>query len=131
MYKEPTARFSREQVFLDMVNIPAGADFVEAITGAAESCAIMVVLISRQWARAAGGGQGEEEDYVRLEVVAALGRKVPLIPILIQGASMPRAKELPDDLARIVRRNACELRDGRWERDVEDLILDLEKLLKN
>jgi hypothetical protein len=131
LYDRLTARFGRERVFIDTENVGRGADFVEAITDAAESCAVMIALISRQWARATGGEQDEEEDYVRLEVAAALGRKIPLIPIMIQGASMPRAKELPDDLAPIARRNAFELRDARWERDVEDLILDLEKLLKN
>jgi hypothetical protein len=129
LYDRLTARFGRERVFIDMENVGRGEDFVEAITDAAESCAVMIALISRQWARATGGEQDEEEDYVRLEVAAALGRKIPLIPIMIQGASMPRAKELPDDLAPIARRNAFELRDARWERDVEDLILDLEKLL--
>jgi hypothetical protein len=131
LYDRLAVRFGRERVFLDMENIGRGADFVEAITDAAESCAVMVALISRGWARATGGEQGDEDDYVRLEVAAALGRKIPLIPITIQGASMPRAKELSNDLAPIARRNAFELRDARWERDVEDLILDLEKLLKN
>jgi hypothetical protein len=129
LYDRLAARFGRERVFLDVENIGRGADFVEAITGAAESCAVMVALISREWARGTGDARGDDDDYVRLEVVKALGRKIPLIPITIQGAFMPRAKELPDDLAPIARRNAFELRDARWERDVEDLILDLEKLL--
>jgi hypothetical protein len=131
LYDRLAARFGRERVFLDMENIGRGADFVEAITDAAESCAVMIALISQRWARTTSDEQGDEEDYVRLEVAAALAHKIPLIPITIQGASMPRAKELPDDLAPIVRRSAFELRDTRWERDVEDLILDVEKLLKN
>lgn len=53
-----------------------------------------------------------------------------MIPILIQGAEMPAAKELPEDLAPLVRRNALALSDARWERDVEDLIKTLEGLLK-
>jgi len=130
LYDRLAARFGRERVFLDMVNVSAGADFVEAITDAAESCAVMIVLISRQWAGSFDDAHREDGDYVRLEVTTALAHKIPLVPITIQGASMPRAKDLPDDLKPIARRNACELRDVRWERDVEDLILDLEKILK-
>lgn len=129
LYDRLAAHFGREKVFFDMVSIPTGADFVEAITGAAESCAVMIVLISRQWAGSFGDAHGEEGDYVRLEVKTALAHKIPLVPITIQGASMPRTEDLPDDLKPIARRNACELRDVRWERDVEDLIPDLEKLL--
>ena len=51
--------------------------------------------------------------------------------ILIQGTSMPAPKELTEDLAPLVRRNALALSDTRWERDVEDLIKTLEGLLKN
>ena len=112
-----------------MENVGWGEDFVEAITEAAESCAVMIALISPRWARGAGGQ--EEDDYVRLEVAKALGRKIRVIPILIQGASMPAPSELPEDLAPLVRRNALALSDTRWERDVEDLIKSLESLLKD
>lgn len=129
LYDRLAARFSREKVFLDMENVPWGEDFVEAIKSAADSCAVMIALISREWLRKDAGGPGEVDDYVRLEVVTALGRKIRVIPILIQGASMPAPKELPEDLTPLVRRNALALSDTRWERDVEDLIKSLEKLL--
>lgn len=128
LYDRLAARFSREKVFLDMENVPWGEDFVEAIKSAAESCVVMIVLISRGWSR---GAETEIDDYVRLEVATALGRKIRMIPILIQGASMPAPKELPEDLASLVRRNALALSDTRWERDVEDLIKTLESLLNN
>ena len=44
---------------------------------------------------------------------------------------MPVRRELPEDLAPLVRRNALEISDARWERDVEDLIKSLESLLNN
>lgn len=132
LYDRLAARFGKEKVFLDLINIGRGADFVEAITDAANSCAVMIALINRQWARATGGEQGEEDDYVCLEIAAALGRKIPILPVTIQGASMPRRKELPDDLAPLARFNAIPLSDdARWERDVEDLMKTLEGLLKD
>ena len=61
----------------------------------------------------------------------ALGRKIRVIPILIQGASLPTAPELSEDLSPQQRRNALALSDARWERDVEDLTKTLEGLLKD
>ena len=130
LYDRLTARFGQEKVFLDVENVGWGEDFVEVITSAAESCAVMIVLVSRQWARGRGGQEGVD-DYVRLEVAKALGRRIRVIPILIQGASMPAPKELTEDLAPLVRRNALALSDTRWERDVEDLMKTLEGLLKD
>ncbi|HKG11949.1 MAG TPA: toll/interleukin-1 receptor domain-containing protein [Pyrinomonadaceae bacterium] len=130
LYDRLAARFGRERVFIDTENIGWGEDFVEAITSAAESCAVMIALISRGWSRGAGG-ESDLDDYVRREVATALGRKIRVIPILIQGASMPAPKELPEDLSPLVRRNALALSDTRWERDVEDLIKTLEGLLKD
>lgn len=128
LYDRLAARFGRGRVFLDVENIGWGDDFVEAITSAAESCVVMLALISRQWSR---GAQAQLDDYVRLEVAKALGRKIRVIPILIQGASMPDPKDLSEDLSPLLRRNALTLSDTRWERDVEDLIKALESLLKD
>lgn len=130
LYDRLAARFGKEQVFIDTENVGWGEDFVEAITSAAESCAVMIALVSPRWSRGAGG-QEEVDDYVRLEVATALGRKIRVIPILIQGASMPAPKELPEDLSPLARRNALALSDTRWERDVEDLMKSLEGLLKD
>ncbi|MFL6283537.1 MAG: toll/interleukin-1 receptor domain-containing protein [Pyrinomonadaceae bacterium] len=130
LYDRLAKHFGREKVFLDLENVGWGEDFVEAITSAAESCAVLIALISREWSRSAGG-KAELDDYVRLEVAKALERKIRVIPILIQGASMPAPKELPEDLAPLVRRNALALSDTRWERDVEDLMKSLEYLLNN
>lgn len=129
LYDRLVARFGKERVFFDHENVGWGEDFVDVITEAAESCAVMIALVSRQWARGAGGQAGAD-DYVRLEVAKALGRKILVIPILIQGASLPAPKELPEDLSPLLRRNALALSDARWERDVEDLIKTLEGLLK-
>jgi hypothetical protein len=129
LYDRLVTRFGRGKVFIDTENVGWGEDFVEVITSAAESCAVMIALISPRWSRGAGG-QEEIDDYVRFEVAKALARKIRVIPILIQGAVMPAPKELPEDLAPLVRRNALALSDARWERDVEDLIKTLEGLLK-
>jgi hypothetical protein len=63
-----------------------------------------------------------EDDFVRLEVAAALSRDVRVIPVLVQNTAMPGATELPAALAKLSRHQACEISDSRWQYDVEQLI---------
>ena len=66
---------------------------------------------------------------MRLEIEAALTRNVLVIPILVDGASMPDADELPPSLARLVRRHALELSPDRFDFDSSRLLKVLDKTL--
>ena len=64
-------------------------------------------------------------DFVRVEVETVLGRDLPVIPVLVGGASMPPAQALPDRLAPLVYRQAAPLRDEsvkQFELDLENLV---------
>jgi hypothetical protein len=69
------------------------------------------------------------DDFVRLEIEAALVRKVRVIPILVDGARMPRADELPDSLSKLVRRHALELSPSRFDFDTSRLLRVLDTTL--
>jgi hypothetical protein len=71
----------------------------------------------------------DPDDFVRLELSKALRRGVRVIPILVQGASMPSAPELPDDLKPLAQHQAVELSDGRWDYDIAQLVPTLDKVL--
>jgi hypothetical protein len=66
---------------------------------------------------------------VRLEIEAALTRNVLVIPILVDGARMPTAEELPDSLARLVRLQALELSSARFDFDLGRLLRVLDRTL--
>jgi hypothetical protein len=69
-------------------------------------------------------------DFVRVEVESALRQSdVRVVPVLVQGARMPRAEDLPPSLAELARRNALELSDSRWSHDVGRLISTAERVL--
>jgi hypothetical protein len=53
-----------------------------------------------------------------------------VIPVLVQGASMPGTDELPEDLAPLTRRNAFELHDSSWGDDIRRLITVIERVIK-
>jgi len=60
-----------------------------------------------------------ENDYVRLEIATALKREVPVVPVLVRGAHMPKADELPEDIRELAYRNSVELTHARWKSDVQ------------
>jgi hypothetical protein len=121
------------QVFKDVDSIQLGDDFVEVITRAVGSCDVLLALIGPEWLRVtdeAGNRRLDNtDDFVRLEIEAALTRNVRVIPILIDGARMPRANDLPDSLARLVRRQALELSPNRFDFDISRLLKVLDKTL--
>jgi ABC-type amino acid transport substrate-binding protein len=121
------------QVFKDVDSIELGDDFVEVISRAVGSCDVLLALIGNEWLTITDehGRRrlDDPDDFVRLEIEAALTRKVRVIPILVDGARMPRADELPDSLARLVRRQALELSPNRFDFDTSRLLKVLDKTL--
>jgi hypothetical protein len=126
-------RFGKDRVFMDVVGIEPGVDFVEAIEKAVGACALALVVIGHEWARFTDDrGRrrlDDPKDFVRLEIASALNRNLWVIPVLVEGAPMPTADVLPEDIKPLARRNAAELRDTRWEADFNDLTRELEKIL--
>ena len=70
-----------------------------------------------------------DHDYLRIEIASALKRDIPVIPVLIDGASMPSEAELPEDLASLARRHALELRHTRFASDAEAIVAALRAAL--
>jgi hypothetical protein len=134
LYDGLAARLGEEQVFMDLDALEPGVDFVERIEREVGACDVLIALIGRDWldARDEQGQRrlDDPQDWVRLEVTAGLDRDILVIPLLVQGAVMPRADQLPDDLARLARRNALELGDMRWRYDFARLVEVVEKVLK-
>lgn len=130
------AVFGDSQVFLDIDQIGIGEDFVERTVSVVESCRALLVVIGRHWldSRDAEGRRrlDNPDDYVRLEIRAALRRapQLVIIPVLVQGATMPRNEDLPADLQPLSRRNALTLPDERWHTEIGHLIEFLEALIR-
>jgi TIR domain len=121
--------FGANNVFMDVTTLEPGVDFVDAIRGAVGKCEILIVVIGRDWVTATGAdGQrrlDDPDDFVRIETASALTRSIRVVPVLVERAEMPSAQDLPEALKPLVRRNAFELRDARWDADVEALLNSL------
>jgi len=126
---ELTRTFGRQNVFIDVDAVAPGTDFEQRIRGALDSSDVVLVLIGDRWLtdRLADGRRriDDEHDYVRMEVAGALGRTdATVVPVLVEGATMPRASDLPTSLAPLATRNAVDLAGKRWPYDV-GVIVDL------
>jgi hypothetical protein len=126
LFNELVERLGEQSVFMDVDNIALGRDFRRVLEERLASCGLVLVLIGRNWADAKNeSGQlrlQDTNDFVRLEISEALKRNIPVTPILVQGARMPAAERLPDDLKDLAYRNGFELSHNRWESDVRELI---------
>jgi ABC-type amino acid transport substrate-binding protein len=133
LYERLADHFDGGQVFKDVDSIQLGDDFVEVITNAVGSCDVLLAVIGDRWLTITDeDGQrrlDNSDDFVRLEIEAALARQVRVIPILVDGARIPGAEELPDSLAGLVRRQALELSPTRFAADTNRLLTVLDRTL--
>ena len=123
-----------ERVFMDIDTIEPGIDFFDVIEEAVGCCEVLIVVIGREWlflTDSTGRRRLDDpNDFVRLEIAAALDRNIRIIPVLVGDAAMPRPEDLPPDLGKLTRRNAIELSDVRWAFDVDRLIQAIEMVLQ-
>jgi hypothetical protein len=135
LYDRLIPHFGANRVFMDVEGIELGTDFVTAIEEAVGSCRVLIVIIGDEWlkiADAAGRRRLEDpHDFIRLETVTALQRGIRVVPVLVGGALMPRADELPDDLKPLARRQAIEISHKQWEATTAELIRALEAILSS
>ncbi len=118
-------QFGTESVFRDVEAIEAGADFSRKILDGIRGAHVMLVLIGPSWlqARCAQGRfrLEEPEDFVRREIETALRWRVPIVPVLIEGASMPDEAELPPSIRQLALRQAHRLTEDEWHEELDDL----------
>ncbi len=119
---------------MDVNAIQPGRDFRKAIDESIHKCSVLLAILGPGWLESRNGaGQRRLEDgsdFVRLEIASALQRDIPVVPVLVRGARMPRADQLPDDLKELAFRNAVELTHARWKSDVLVLVEALKPCLE-
>jgi hypothetical protein len=133
LYDRLAERFGADQVFMDVDTIEPGADFVEAINRAVAACTVLLAVIGPKWLTATDE-QGRRrldnpDDFVRLEIEAALTRDVRVIPVLAQGAIIPGRDDLPESLVHLARRNALSIRHESFRTDAGRLVTAIERVL--
>ncbi|HEY3624537.1 MAG TPA: TIR domain-containing protein, partial [Roseiarcus sp.] len=127
-------RLDREDVFLDFDNIDLGVDWFNVLSERVGACDALVAVIGRNWTSTSDKDSqrrlDDPDDFVRIEIEAALKRDVRVIPVLVDGAVMPKAAELPDSLKGLARRQGIEVSPARFDADVEKLTRALASILE-
>ena len=126
--------FGRDKLFMDVDHIPAGADFVAHLNNQVAECDVVLVIIGPNWLRAkdksrTSADSTNPDDFVAIEIAAALARDIRVIPVLVDGARMPKASDLPDTLKPLARRQAVEVRHAHFGHDAEALIARMREAL--
>jgi hypothetical protein len=133
LYDHLTEQLGDERVFMDIDSIPLGVDFEDVLREKLSSCQVVLPLIGQLWAdvRDESGKRriDDEHDYLRMEVESALARSdVQVIPVLVYGALMPRADQLPPALVPLCKRQALELHRTYFQASVDRLVYQLGRI---
>jgi formylglycine-generating enzyme required for sulfatase activity len=128
--------FGADLVFIDSMAIELGDDFVEQIELHLSDCQVMLTLIGDGWADAADDDGNrrfdDSDDRLLLELATAFEKRVRVVPVLIDGAKMPKKGQLPESLHPLLKRHALEVDFRRHVRqDLDALCADLRRQLKS
>jgi TIR domain len=123
--------YGPQAVFIDIEGLRLGTDFVKAIEEQVATCAVVIVMIGRNWLKATGRRRRLDDpaDMVRAEIASALRQEIPVIPVLVQDAAMPAEKSLPEDVRQLARRTGIALRHDLWREGVERLLKELDLIM--
>jgi len=115
--------FGRDRVFMDTVGIPVGSDFKVHLNSQLADCDVMLVVIGSRWLRAKQKARlNQPDDPVASEIAVALERNIPVIPVLVDGARIPNASDLPDALKTLASRQAVDVRNAYLDSDAGVMI---------
>lgn len=123
-------RLGRKSVFLDIDSIEAGEDWRRRLAQTLAQCVALLVVIGPKWLRKVKDHEltalDDPKDLVRMEIKTALARRITVIPVLIDGAELPVASELPKELRRLTNYHALSIRRDRFDSDAEILLQRVE-----
>jgi hypothetical protein len=124
--------FGRERIFRDKDSISPGVNWHDEVRQALSGDTIVLALIGKTWVTAIDAtGQrliDDSRSNNRLELETALRGGLKTIPVLVEGAEVPKDHELPDALRELLTINALRLRDDDWDNDAQKVIETLESL---
>jgi TIR domain len=127
------SHYGDEAVFMDVDKIPFGTDFREHIREVLLAGDILLAIIGPSWLGKSADGTSrirDDADPVRVEIETALRQKTRIIPVLVDGASMPSVADLPDALRDLAYLNAAPIDVGRdFRTHMERLIRSIDEML--
>ena len=120
-----------DHVFMDIDSLQPGDEFRSLLRRWVDSCDVLLALIGTTWLDSIDPTSGERRlanpnDLVRLEIASALARGISVVPVLLDGASVPSSDQLPDDLKPLSERQCVVIEYRTFDSDARELLLALQ-----
>lgn len=99
--------YGEARVFRDCRSMSGGTVFDREILRRLAASEVVLILIGSAWLSLSDGGVrlvDRPDDWVRTEIRDALTYGIEIVPVLLDDAPLPKAADLPDDIADLVRR---------------------------
>lgn len=113
LFDRLSSHFGRDNVFRDVDAIEPGRDFVSELSNQVSESSFFIAVVGPKWldSRDKEGLRrlDDPNDFVRIEIEAALALGVRIVPALVDGAAMPSEAMLPESLRPFARRNAISM----------------------
>jgi formylglycine-generating enzyme required for sulfatase activity len=123
LYQRLEAEFGAEELFMDVEgHIKPGDQFAVVINTRVAAADLMLAVIGPRWIDLLAARAGARNDYVVVEIQSALREEKRVIPVLVGGASLPRADQLPKSIRALAQRHAVALRPDRFKADCQSLV---------
>ena len=102
--------YGTDSVFMDIDTIPVGVDFREYIDNEVRKCDAMLVIMGEHWIEIIKAKNNDPKDFVRIEIEAALKRKIPVVPVFLgKDVRPPSEADLPSSISVLAYRNGIVL----------------------
>lgn len=121
------AHFGADRVFLDTTSIRAGVRYPVELEAQLDAADVVLAMIHPGWAAHPGlWPPRQEKDWVSIELIRALNRSTPIIPLLLEGAPYLESDALPEKLRPVALKQASRVRAESLSRDVDLVVPALE-----
>lgn len=127
LYEKLERHYGDRALYLDHQDNEVGGRWEKRLTGALDRASAVLVVIGPDWLTTGDDGRRIDmpSDWVRREVEAGLAAEKRLIPVLVGGARMPRADELPSSIAGLRSFQGIEVRPATVDPDTKRLIREI------
>jgi hypothetical protein len=125
--------FGGNVLFFDVATLDPGDEFEERIMETLNQIDVLIAIIGTEWLTITQDSKKRRldnpDDILRREIAIALKRNIRVIPVLVDGATMPKEEELPDDLKPLAKRNECRINHMSFDYDMGKLVNSIGKTL--
>jgi formylglycine-generating enzyme required for sulfatase activity len=126
-------RFGKSSIFIDIDRLRAGQKFATVLEDKLGQCKVMLAIIGPNWIDARDEKSGTRrldnpEDWVRLEIERSLARNIPVIPVLVAGATLPSKSELPPSLQPLIGYQYATVTTNGFRHEMAGLARDVTEL---